>query len=90
MLSFGQEEQRIQEVVTSLNKIWLDNEIQVLKGRPIWLETIEDCELVQRVCLLPDSWGLLDQLANRSLNVNDLAYLKEERFAALSTINNTF
>ena len=62
-------------------------EIEILKGKAIWIETVEDCDILRKITVLPNAWSLLSQLGQGTLTKSDLAYLHNVRFKLLSTVD---
>jgi len=65
-------------------------EIQVLQGRPIWLDNTRECEILRRVCILPHAWSLLDQLSRGTLQLEDLAHLSGEESQHLRRLGDSW
>lgn len=53
--------------------------LEIKKGRVVWLETVYECSVVRRICVVPDALSLLAGLAAGTLRIDDLRFFRETR-----------
>jgi hypothetical protein len=63
-----------------------EDNLEIRRGKAIWLEKAEDCTALRRVCVLPHALGMLERLADGTLGTHQLESLRGGRFPELSVI----
>lgn len=51
------------------------DEIKILDGRAIWIDSPSECQILRRICLLPDAWNLLQQISRSDREIDGFTYL---------------
>jgi hypothetical protein len=54
-------------------------DVQVLAGHQIWLESPKDCQILQRMCLLPGAWERLSKISDGKDRIDNFSWLTDDQ-----------
>jgi hypothetical protein len=63
-------------------------EVKVLSGRPVWIDSTNDCYILRHICLLPGAWNILGEISQGKRHIKDFAYVSDDPPVTLTDVAN--